>query len=162
MACVPIAAVISYFLATIFTGYGMGMASARTHVFHVNIGAWATEELKSALENPSPVNPSGVAAMGISIVVTSLLYFLKLRFHWWPLHPVAYPIAMSNTIASIMPALSVTWLTKALLLRYGGLRAHRSALPFFLGLIAGDALKAVAAAALFQLLGTGAAWNPYG
>ncbi len=162
MACAPIAAVASYFLATILIGYGTGMSSGRTHVFHVAIGSWATEELRSALANPSPANPSAAAAMGISVVVTSVLYFLKLRFTWWPLHPVAYPIAMSNTIASIMPALFITWLTKALLLRYGGLRAHRLALPFFLGLIAGDALKAVVAALLFEVLGTGAAWNPYG
>ncbi len=162
MACVPIAAVVSYFLATIFIGYGTGMSSGRTHVFQVALGAWATEELRSALANPAAVNPSAASAIGISVVVTSVLYFLKLRFYWWPLHPVAYPIAMSNTIASITPALFVTWLTKGLLLRYGGLRAHRLALPFFLGLIVGDALKAVVATVLFELLGTGAAWNPYG
>jgi len=29
------------------------------------------------------------------------------------------------------------WIAKVLLLRYGGLRAHRRAMPFFLGLAAG-------------------------
>jgi len=162
MACVPVAAVASYLLATIFVGYRTGMASGRTDAFLVSIGSWATEELQTALENPSGVDPSKVSAVGVSIVVTAVLYTLKLRFYWWPLHPVAYPIAMSNTIASITPALFATWLTKALLLRYGGLRAHRVALPFFLGLIAGDALKAVVAAVLFDVLGVGATWNPYG
>jgi hypothetical protein len=32
---------------------------------------------------------------------------------------------------------------KLFLLRYGGLRAHRTALPLFLGLIVGDALTSM-------------------
>jgi hypothetical protein len=32
----------------------------------------------------------------------------------------------------------LTWLLKGVLLRYGGLRAYRRALPFFLGLILGE------------------------
>jgi hypothetical protein len=32
----------------------------------------------------------------------------------------------------------LAWLAKRITLRYGGIRAYRSALPFFLGLILGD------------------------
>jgi hypothetical protein len=32
----------------------------------------------------------------------------------------------------------VSWLAKVLILRYGGLRGYRRALPFFLGLILGE------------------------
>lgn len=85
--------------------------------------------------------------------MTLLLYDLKLRFIWWPLHPVAFPIAMSNTIAGITPALFLTWLIKSLLLRYGGLRAHRTALPLFLGLLAGDATVSLLREVVFAALG---------
>jgi hypothetical protein len=153
MAVVPVIAVLCYFLATIHIGYRTGMASADTNPFHVLVPRWATDELDAVLKNPSGPNWSGTLAMGLSVAVTSCLYFLKLRFVWWPLHPVAYPIASSNTIAYITPALFLGWLIKSLLLRYGGLRAHRTALPFFLGLIAGDALRALLVSVLFEVLG---------
>jgi hypothetical protein len=66
---------------------------------------------------------------------------------------VAYPISTSNTIAGITPALFVTWLVKSLLLRYGGLRAHRTALPLFLGLLAGDATVALLRELGFTIVG---------
>jgi hypothetical protein len=33
------------------------------------------------------------------------------------------------------------WLIKVVLLRYGGLRAFRTAVPFFIGLVVGDMLS---------------------
>jgi hypothetical protein len=76
-------------------------------------------------------------AIGFGMLFTWLLMMLKLRFSWWPVHPVAFPLGLSEVVQEFTPAIFVAWLIKALLLRYGGLRAHRAALPFFLGLIAG-------------------------
>jgi hypothetical protein len=42
-----------------------------------------------------------------------------------------------------LPAIFITWLIKAAIMRYGGLRLHRLALPFFLGLIVGSAAVAL-------------------
>lgn len=44
------------------------------------------------------------------------------------------------TFESIHPAIVAAFVIKLLLLRYGGLRAHRRALPFFLGLLVGSAV----------------------
>ena len=153
LAVVPVVALLAYFWSTLQVGYRLGMASGHTHVYNVLIGGWATEELRSTLENPTHPDLSGSAAIVFSAVVTSLLYYLKLRFAWWPLHPVAFPIAMSNTIASVTPALFLAWLIKLLLLRYGGLRAHRTALPMFLGLLVGDATVTLLRQLLFAALG---------
>ncbi len=65
---------------------------------------------------------------------------IKLRFPGWPLHPLAFPLAWNWQIDAMLPAIIVTGVTKLVLLRYGGLRAHRQALPLFLGLIAGAAI----------------------
>ena len=162
MGLVPVVAVLSYFWASLHIGYQTGMGTGQANRFHVLIGRWGTEELTTTLLNPSQSDLSGSTAMVVSFGLTTALYFLKLRFNWWPLHPVAFPIAMSNTIANIAPALFAAWLTKGLLLRYGGLKAHRNALPFFLGLIAGDAVKVTAAALWFELSGGGVGWDPTG
>jgi hypothetical protein len=153
MAVVPVLALLAYFWATLRVGYHLGMTSGDTHVYNLLIGGWATDELRSQLENPTHPDLSGSLAMLFSAAVTSLLYYLKLRYVWWPLHPVAFPIAMSNTIAGIVPALFLTWLIKSLLLRYGGLRAHRTALPVFLGLLVGDATTALLRELVFAVLG---------
>jgi hypothetical protein len=47
----------------------------------------------------------------------------------------------------------IAWGAKALLLRYGGLRTHRRALPFFLGLIVGSATMALIQSLVFRALG---------
>ena len=153
MAVVPVLALLAYFWATLHVGYHLGMTSAQASIWNLHVGENRTEELCAPLENPTHPDLSGSLAMLFSAAVTALLYYLKLRYVWWPLHPVAYPIAMSNTIAGIAPALFLTWLVKSLLLRYGGLRAHRTALPLFLGLLAGDATVSLLREVVFAALG---------
>ena len=87
--------------------------------------------------------------MGIGLTITLVLMWLKLRFQWWP-DPVAFPIAVA--IEMLISTIFATWLIKAVLMRYGGL-SHRTALPFFLGLLVGGALQAVLRRCLSLLLG---------
>lgn len=63
---------------------------------------------------------------------------LRLRFLWWPLHPLAYPLAGYQFFAHLWFPFLVSWLIKAPLLKYGGIRAYRKALPLFLGFVLGD------------------------
>jgi hypothetical protein len=36
----------------------------------------------------------------------------------------------------------ITWLVKLLVVRYGGMRLYRQAMPFFMGLVLGDCIAA--------------------
>ncbi len=78
---------------------------------------------------------------------------LKLRFPAWPVHPVAFPLAFGYPIDVMMPAIIAAFVIKLLVLHYGGLRAHRRALPFFLGLLAGSATAGLLQAIVFRILG---------
>jgi hypothetical protein len=153
LAMVAPFAMLCYFWATIHIGYHLGLGTGNTHVWQMAVARWGAEGLNTDLRYPSEMNTSGSMAMGFGLVFTLLLTFMKLRFQWWPLHPVAYPIAIASTIQSMTPAILITWLFKALLLRYGGLRAHRRALPFFLGLLAGTAAIAALQRFFFMLFG---------
>jgi len=53
----------------------------------------------------------------------------------------------------LIPVVFVTWLIKALLMHYGGLRLHRQALPFFLGLLVGARPRPSAALPLAAVRG---------
>jgi len=91
--------------------------------------------------SPSP-NAAAIVAMFVGFGAVSGLSLLRYRFVWWPLHPVAYPLASSiNWSASwFWSSIFVSWLAKSAILRHGGLPAYRSSIPFFMGLILGDFL----------------------
>jgi hypothetical protein len=62
-----------------------------------------------------------------------------MKFLWWPFHPAAYAAASGSwAINYIWFSLFFAWIVKLLLLKFGGLSAHRKAIPFFLGLILGE------------------------
>jgi hypothetical protein len=141
LALIMIAAVplimVSYFWASLHIGYQFGLG-AKVHPNMTFICRQGSDKLDAWLREQGRPNPIGSASIGIGAIVTLLLMSLKVRYPLWPLHPLAFPLAFSWTIDSMIPAVFVSWLAKGLLLRYGGLRAHRRALPLFLGLIVGD------------------------
>ncbi len=83
-------------------------------------------------------NVPAVGAMGVGLVTTLALLFLRLRFFGFPLHPIGYAVSSSWSIHLVWLPLLLAWVFKGLALRYGGLPAYRRYLPFFLGLILGD------------------------
>jgi hypothetical protein len=154
LAVVPPLAILCYFWAAIHVGYHVGMASSQVGYYpYLHVPRLSIAILDDAVRYPSGTDTSSSLAMGFGLVSTLLLLWLKLQFQWWPLHPVAFPIALASTVQALRLAIFATWLCKALLLRYGGLRAHRRALPFFLGLLAGGAGEAMLRRCLSMLLG---------
>ena len=74
---------------------------------------------------------------------------LRGAFLWWPLHPAGVALGLSYAMNYFWFCVFVAWLVKLLIIRYGGMRAHKRAIPFFLGLILGD----YTVGALWSLLG---------
>ncbi len=92
--------------------------------------------LTSAATSKTDVN--GLVAMLVGGVVVVILGLLRLRYWWWPLHPIGY--LASNTWGFHWwwwPFL-IGWAAKALVVRYGGLRLYRATVPFAIGLIVGE------------------------
>jgi hypothetical protein len=129
---------ISYFWASAHVGYRFGMG-AKIPQDMLEVCRQGSDKLDNWVRDPGGPNWSGTISIGIGAVIALALMNLKLRMPSFPLHPMAFPLAFSWTIDAILPAVTISWVVKALLLRYGGLKAHRRALPFFLGLIIGDA-----------------------
>jgi hypothetical protein len=63
--------------------------------------------------------------------------FLRICFHWFPFHPVG--LAFQYTFGTWLYwfSLFLVWLTKLILLHYGGVKAYRGGKPFFYGLAVG-------------------------
>ncbi len=93
------------------------------------------------LMNPTETDVNGVAAMATGAAITALLGVMRLRFWWWPFHPIGYMAAMSWGLYWYWLPFLIGWACKTLVLRYGGLRLYRSTIPLAVGLIVGELLN---------------------
>ena len=151
----PVLGMLAYFWASVHVGYHVGFANPAIPQYpFLAMARGNIESLSAALEFPTGPDRYALSAVGLGFALTLLLYWAKLSLPWWPLHPVAFPIALSSTVQSMTLAIFTTWLVKALLLRYGGLRAHQRVLPLFLGMLAGGALEATLRRILSIVSGT--------
>jgi hypothetical protein len=83
-------------------------------------------------------NIPATTAMGVGLLTSLALLMARLRWFGFPLHPLGYAISSSWSINITWMPLLIAWVLKGLTMHYGGLRAYRMFLPFFLGLILGD------------------------
>jgi len=83
-------------------------------------------------------NSKAGAAVGVGALCTFVLAVLRVRLLGFPLHPIGYAVSSSWAIHLIWFPLLLAWAVKGPILRYGGLKVYRQAIPFFLGLVLGD------------------------
>jgi len=84
-----------------------------------------------------------MAWWGLGAVTVVFIAAMRLRFLWWPFHPVGYILGLSVLVdeGCGQSPFFIAWLAKSLVLRYGGLRLYRQTLPIAVGLIMGDVLN---------------------
>ncbi len=104
----------------------------------LGFGRGVYRQLENWLNYPQGADLPALAFMGGGLGFTTLLMFLRTRFLWWPFHPLGYAMANSWGMYNLWCCLFVTWGLKAIVLRHGGLKAYRRAIPLFLGLALGD------------------------
>ncbi|MBI3910185.1 MAG: hypothetical protein HY320_04545 [Armatimonadetes bacterium] len=106
-------------------------------------GIWgwegAVQEYTWALQYPTTPKlpePDRITATAIGGGVALALAILRLRFVWFPLHPLGYAMTCSYG-GLVWSPFFIVWVLKSLALRYGGMDFYRRTIPFFLGLALG-------------------------
>ena len=130
--------ILSAFWVLLHIPYQMG---ALTRIPFPTVSAFGREpwsRLESWLSNPSPTNYPETIFVGVGILFTFFLMFMRMKFFWFPLYPAAYAVTNSWGIHNIWFCLFLAWLVKLVILRFFGLKTHQTAIPFFLGLILGE------------------------
>ncbi len=122
-------------------------ALAKCQGFAIWTNLEAYNWLEGSLNNGFHSEPSRWIAVSSAAVFVFALAWMRSKFAWWPFHPLGYCIGPA-LIWLWLPFL-ISWALKLVILRYGGLRLYRRALPFFLGLILGD----YTAGALWSIVG---------
>lgn len=130
--------ILSQFWALLSLSYKFGATSGMSRVPMI-YGSEPWNRLQNWLINPVHPNYPAVVFTGIGLLFSVFLFLMRMKFFWWPFHPAAYAaISGSWAISHIWFSLWLAWAAKLILLKYGGLSAHRKAIPFFLGLILGE------------------------
>ncbi len=125
---------------TLHVSYRMG-AAARIHGWSsLGFGTEAYSRLSSWLSSPSRPDLRAMFGMVVGFVIASGLMLVKISVYRWPFHALGFAISGGWSMSWAWLSLFVAWTLKALILRYGGLRAYRAGLPFFFGIILGDFL----------------------
>jgi hypothetical protein len=118
--------------------YHYGADNASLDAWRTGQGHYGFDELQGWLNTPHPPDHGRITASAVGLVIVILLGFLRTRFTWWPLHPIGYAVGSTDTMTWIWFPVLLGWLFKSLILRYGGVKMYRQALPFFIGLVLGD------------------------
>ena len=140
LACVVGVFAAFWALLTIFYRNGQGTANIQSYT--TGIGLEAFNRLTDWTTNPRPTDGTAMSWMGIGFAFTVFLMAMKAKFFWWPFHPAGYALANSYALEYWWMTLLIGWSIKTVVVRYGGIKGYRRALPFFLGLILGDYIAA--------------------
>ena len=108
-------------------------------------GVLAASERASVLDRLGMVSPNGAClwALFIGLAVTLGAAFARLRFTWWPIHPLLFITWGTEPLRRICGAFLIGWLVKVLVMKYGGVHTYARVRPLMLGLIAGEILGAL-------------------
>ncbi len=77
-------------------------------------------------------------SVGVGIGLVILIGSLRLRWPWWPLHPIVLLGFGAWTMGKFGASFLLGWLIKTLVMRLGGPKAYQQARNLMMGVIAGD------------------------
>lgn len=98
--------------------------------------------LATRLESPQQPTGAEYPSMAAGGAIIAALTWLRMRFIWWPVHPLGFVMATSWASLHLWFSLFLGWLLKLLTIRFTGLRGFLRLRPLFMGLIMGDVLGA--------------------
>ena len=125
---------LATFWAYLHLSYTLGCGTANWRM-----GSWPLEQFgRLATWLQAPSSPNYQANLAALFGFALFLAGMRLRFLGWPFHPIGFAISGSWSMNLVWMPLLVAWLAKVMILRYGGLRLYKQAVPFFLGLILGQ------------------------
>jgi len=145
LACLLVALTVGVFV-TLTGTYRLGFLSMKGGIGNnlvANVLRVYGHDVYNDIQLNYDAEPSlqGVFYIGVGALVCVVLGVLRLRFLWWPFHPVGYILSNSLPVAYGLFPFFIVWVVKVVVTRYGGLRLYRSTLPLATGLVVGDILN---------------------
>lgn len=145
LAILGAVAAVAAFWAMLHLMYDYGARAKST----ISFGGESYSRLETWLKTPERESIPAALAIFVGLFTALILQFMRVRFTWWPFHPLGYAVTASWEINLVWMPLFIAWVLKVAILRYGGRTGFQRSVPFFLGLILGQFV-------------VGSLWNIYG
>ena len=102
-------------------------------------------ESLSGWERFGELSPKTDCVVGFVITMSLVLAFAagRLRFPWWPLHPVLFVMMGTWQSKQLAASFLIGWAIKVGVTKYGGGAGYNRVKPLMIGLIAGDMLGGI-------------------
>ena len=91
---------------------------------------------------------------GAGLMLVLICAFMRLRFTWWPIHPVLFLVWGSWPGRAYWSPFLFGWFIKTVTVRYGGVSAHRQVKRFMIGVIGGEVVTGL----IFIIIGFAYRW----
>jgi len=128
---------LSCFIAAIQFGYSLG-----SDVRFGGPAKWFSiggfNRLAWWLSYPQNTDFLGLGVTAFGFIFSLALLIMRMRFFWWPFHPIGYAIAYSWDMNLLWFPIMLSFIAKTIILRYGGFSLYRRTIPLFLGFILGE------------------------
>jgi hypothetical protein len=134
MLAMGILGALAAFWAMLHLMYSYG-AEAKSQA---GFGGEAFDKLESRLTGPEGPSFGAAVAIGVGFGIAFFMEMVRLNLPAWPFHPLGFAVSSSWEMNLVWMPLTLAWLLKLVILRYGGLELFRRAVPFFYGLILGQ------------------------
>lgn len=139
LALAIVVAIVSSYASMMYTAFRFG---------GVTLSGWFCNTsprqpfttLMQVLSEPRRPTVAGWVCIVAGFTVTWLLSLARMRFSWWPLHPLGYAMGPSWPMIQLWFSTMLGWLFKTAIMRYATVRSYRRARQFFLGLVVGEFL----------------------
>lgn len=119
---------------------GAGSASLGPPNVPMIFGSEPWNRMDTWVKSPAPADLNTAKAIVVGFVTTIVLNSLRMKMAWFPFHPVGFAVSSSWSMHNLWLPMLIAWVIKLTMLRYGGLKLYRRALPFFLGVILGECI----------------------
>jgi hypothetical protein len=136
LAAFGVVAGMAAFWAMLHLMYDYGASAKSTMTF----GPEAFTRAEGWMKSPKPDIDRWPEAISIAVGFLSAVFlqFMRVRFTWWPFHPLAYAVTSAWEMNLVWMPLFIAWVLKVVILRYSGRTGFQRSIPFFIGLILGQ------------------------
>ena len=122
--------------------YRKGAGTPNVNMWRTNMGMIPYRWLRGWYDYRGESDWRGLATVAAGFGGVIALSLGRLRFATWPFHPLGYAVGNTFIIDLVWMPMAISWALKLGILRYGGIRAYRRVLPFFVGLLLGEYVTA--------------------
>jgi hypothetical protein len=127
---------VTVFWVILHSFYKVGAVSGRG--WSLGFGWYVYDGLKNWLYSSTEPNYYAVGGMTFGLLFSLILMFMRSRFPFWPLHPIAFVISGDWGMKYLWSCMLVSSVVKWMVLKLGGRRASQQLVIFAIGLILGD------------------------